>query len=327
VLVQVAETLNRRHRLAWEILASVVIPQLLLIVLAGLVVYLGVPRGLLPLRRLQAAVSNRSHLDLSPIDLRDVPAEVKPLAQEVNALFARLDKTLDFQNRFIADAAHQLKTPVAGLKAQIELASRETDPARMHHSLAQLHVGADRLSRLVRQLLSLARNEPGAADTVRLQAIDLNALAMDVAMAWVPDALRRGIDLGFEAAQDAVLIDGDTDRLRERINNLIDNAIRYSRQSGQVTVAVTKASDGQAQLSVSDDGPYIPVSERARIFERFHRLLGTQAEGSGLGLAIVREIATLHQARISLEEDRDGIGNTFSVHFPPPRQPAPGSIL
>ena len=320
VRVQVAETLNRRNRLAWEILASVVVPQLLLIVLAGIVVRVGVARGLLPLRRLQAAVSDRSHLDLSPIDVRDVPAEVKPLVQEVNALFVRLHKTLDFQNRFIADAAHQLKTPVSGLKAQIELALRESDPGRVQHSLAQLYVSADRLSRLVRQLLSLARNEPGAVEAVHLQAIDLHALAMEAAMDWVPEALKRGIDLGFEAAPGPVTIDGDPDRLRELINNLIDNAIRYSRPDGRVTVAVGQTAAGQALLSVSDDGPHIPVAERTRIFERFHRLLGTHTDGSGLGLAIVREIATLHQAGITLEEDRDGIGNTFNVQFPPARE-------
>ncbi|MEO7937999.1 MAG: sensor histidine kinase N-terminal domain-containing protein, partial [Burkholderiaceae bacterium] len=152
VLVQVAETLNRRQRLALEILASIVLPQLLLILLACAVVYGGVSRGLLPLKRLRAAVSSRSHVDLSPIDTHGVPGEVRPLVDEVNQLMLRVGRTLDVQNRFIADAAHQLKTPVSGLKAQIELALREDDPARVRHNLAQLHVGAERLSRLVRQL-------------------------------------------------------------------------------------------------------------------------------------------------------------------------------
>lgn len=316
VLVQVAETRHRRQRLALEILASIVVPQLLLIVLAGVVVYVGVSRGLLPLRRLRTAVSNRSHLDLSPIELDRVPGEVRPLVDDINALMLRLGRTLDVQNRFIADAAHQLKTPVSGLKAQIEMALREDDPARVRHALAQLHLGAERLSRLVRQLLTLARNEPGAIHTVDMQRIDLNALAIDVAMRWVPDALKRGIDLGFEPADDAVAIDGDPDRLRELINNLVDNAVRYSREHGRVTVAVGRTVDGQARLSISDDSPTIPVDERQRIFERFHRLLGSHVDGSGLGLAIVSEIAALHQARITLEDDTDGIGNTFSVVFP-----------
>jgi two-component system sensor histidine kinase TctE len=318
VLVHVGETLNKRSNLAWEILANVVVPQLLLIVMAAQVVYFGVSRGLLPLKRLQAAVSDRSHLDLSPVDTRNVPGEVMPLVVEVNDLMLRLGKTLNFQNRFIADAAHQLKTPVTGLKAQIELALREEDPAKVRHSLAQLYVSADRLSRLVRQLLSLARNEPGAVESVELQAIDLNELAVEVAMDWVPHALKREIDLGFEAWREPVIIDADADRLRELINNLIDNAVRYSQQGGRITVAVAESAGGEGRLSVSDDGPHIPVDERERIFERFHRLLGSHTDGSGLGLAIVSEIAALHGARITLEEDRDGIGNTFSVEFPAP---------
>jgi two-component system sensor histidine kinase TctE len=315
VHVQVAETLNKRSRLAWEMVANVVLPQLLLIVMAMAVVWFGVSRGLEPLQRLRRAVSDRSHLDLSPIDPHDVPGEVRPLVDEVNDLMARLGKTFDFQNRFVADAAHQLKTPVSGLKAQIELALRENDPERVRHSLAQLYISADRLSRLVRQLLSLARNEPGALDSVELQPLDLNAFALEVSMEWVPHAIKRSIDLGFEGVEQALVIDADRDRLRELINNLIDNAIRYSQPGGRVTVQATQTADGQCRLAISDDGPSIPVAERKRIFERFHRLLGTQEDGSGLGLAIVSEIATLHGARITLEEDVDGVGNTFSVFF------------
>ena len=137
-------------------------------------------------------------------------------------------------------------------------------------------------------------------------------------MRWVPEALKRDIDLGFEACPEPVLIHGEPDRLRELLNNLVDNAVRYSRQNGRVTVAVSVAANGDGVLSVSDDSQKIPVQERQRIFERFHRLLGSHADGSGLGLAIVSEIAALHRARITLEEDVDGIGNTFSVLFPQP---------
>jgi len=316
VQVQVAETLHKRQQLALEMLANVVLPQLLLIVAATAVVWFGVSRGLQPLQRLRRAVSDRSHLDLSPIPLEDVPGEVRPLVAEVNDLMARLARTFDFQNRFVADAAHQLKTPVSGLKAQIELALRETDPERVRHSLAQLFISADRLSRLVRQLLSLARNEPGALDTVQLQPLDLHAFALEVSMDWVPHAIRGNIDLGFEGADEPLMIDADRDRLRELINNLIDNAIRYSQEGGRVTVRTGRAAaGGKAELAISDDGPKIPVEERNRVFERFHRLLGAPAEGSGLGLAIVSEIATLHGASITLEEDTDGIGNTFTVFF------------
>ncbi|MEO8278331.1 MAG: sensor histidine kinase N-terminal domain-containing protein [Ideonella sp.] len=316
VLVQVAETMNKRNRLAWEILANVVLPQLLLIVMATAAVYVGISRGLLPLKQLQRAVSDRSHRDLTPVELEKVPGEVRPLVEEVNELMQRLGKTLDFQSRFIADAAHQLKTPVAGLKAQIELALREDDLPRIRHSLAQLYVGVDRLSRLVQQLLSLARNEPGATEAVRLQAVDLDAFALDISMEWVPVAIRKDVDLGFEGAGRPVLIDAEPGRLRELVNNLLDNAVRYSKEGGRVTVAVGSAEDGRGRLAISDDGPAIPIEERGRIFERFHRLLGAHTDGSGLGLAIVSEIATLHGASITLEEDVDGVGNTFSVFFP-----------
>ena len=316
VLVQLAETLHKRNRLALEMLASVVVPQLLLILMATAVVWFGVSRGLAPLQRLRDAVSNRSHLDLSPIDVQAVPGEVRPLVDEVNQLMGRLARTFDFQSRFVADAAHQLKTPVSGLKAQIELALGENDLARVRHSLAQLYISADRLSRLVRQLLSLARNEPGALNSIHLQPLDLNAYALELCMEWVPEALRRTIDLGFEESDRPLMIDADRDRLRELINNLIDNAIRYSQPGGRVTVQTAVAAAGQCRLLISDDGPSIPVEQRDRIFERFHRLLGTHEDGSGLGLAIVSEIATLHGARITLEEDSDGVGNTFSVFFP-----------
>lgn len=316
VLVQVAETLHKRNQLAWDILVNAIVPQLLLIVLATTLVYVGVSRGLRPLRRLAHAVSHRSHLDLSPIDTQGVPGEVRPLVEEVNELMLRLGRILDFQTRFVADAAHQLKTPVAGLKAQIEMALREEDPNRVRHSLAQLYVSADRLSRLMLQLLALARNEPAAARSVQLEVIDLKALAMSTSMEWVPLALKSDIDLGFEAPDDALMIEGDADRLREMVNNLVDNAIRYSQRGGRVTVSVARVDEGQGRLSVSDDSQRIPVEERTRIFERFHRLLGTPTDGSGLGLAIVSEIASLHKARIVLEDDGDGVGNRFSVLFP-----------
>lgn len=316
VQVQVAETLHKRSRFAWEMVADVMLPQLLLAVLAAVVVWFGVSRGLQPLQRLRSAVSDRSHLDLSPIDTHAVPGEVRPLVDEVNGLMARLARSFGFQNRFVADAAHQLKTPVSGLKAQIEIALRETDPERVRHSLAQVYLSADRLSRLVQQLLALARNEPAALSAVQLQPLDLNALALEVSMAWVPQALKRDIDLGFEGAERPLLVQGDRDRLRELLDNLLDNAILYSQPHGRVTVRTALGDGARCRLSVSDDGPHIPVHERERIFQRFHRLLGNQADGSGLGLAIVSEIAALHGARITLDDDSDGVGNTFSVHFP-----------
>lgn len=319
VLVQVAETLNKRRRLAWEFVGGVVVAQLLLIAIACTVVYWGVAVGLRPLHHITAALARRSQHDLSPLEVGHVPGEVRPLLEEVNALMLRLGSALHLQARFVADAAHQLKTPVAGLKAQIDLALDEQDLPRVRRSLAQMYVSAGRLSRLVQQLLVLARNDPSAA-AVRLQPVDLEAFSLEVCMDWVPRAMHRSIDLGFEGCGQPAWVDAEPDRLRDLLNNLLDNAVLYSRGGGRVTVRL-ELSQAETVLSVSDDGPTIPAEERARVFERFHRLLDGSTEGSGLGLAIVSEIAALHGARITVREDADGTGNTFAVHFRP-MQPA-----
>lgn len=312
-LVRVAETRVKRHALADEIMVGVILPQLLLIVIAGLVLWAGVARGLAPLSNLQRAVAARSHLDLSPVSVADVPGEVHPLLSAVNDLMARLDEILRYQERFIADAAHQLRTPVAGLKAHIELALREEDPVQARQSIAHLYTGVERMSRLVAQLLSLARNEPTTVKGLELAPLDLSKLAFEVTMQWVPEAYRKNIDLGFEGADPHAKIRGDATRLTELINNLLDNAIRYTPNDAHVTVRVAVHPP---RVSVSDDGPVIPIAERERVFERFHRLLGSHADGSGLGLAIVQEIAKLHDATITLADDADGLGNTFTVTFP-----------
>jgi two-component system sensor histidine kinase TctE len=319
-VVQVAETLAKRRALAREIFIDVILPQLLLILIAGLLVWGGVARGLSPLGHLRQAVAARSHLDLSPVAApADVPGEVHPLLQAINDLMARLDEVLTFQNRFIADAAHQLRTPVAGLKAHIEVALREDDPAQTRQALAHLYTAVERMSRLVSQLLSLARNEPSGVKKLELAQLDLSRLVFETTMEWVPEAYKKDIDLGFEGEEPHVTIKGDALRLTELVNNLLDNAIRYSRRGGKVTVRVL--SHPCPRVTISDDGPSIPVAERQRVFERFHRLLGSHTDGSGLGLAIVREIAALHHADVSLDDDTDGVGNTFTVSFPEP-QPA-----
>jgi len=314
-IIRVAETEGKRRELAHEILLSVIAPQLLLILLAGSIVWLGVRRGLSPLLRLQRAVAARSPHDRSQVAVPDVPGEVRPLLDAINGLLQRLDAALTLENRFVADAAHQLKTPVAALQAQIELALRCRDLAQMRAGVDTIRTGLDRLARLVSQLLSLARNEPDAAASVRLAPLDLNALALEAASRWVPEALKRSIDLGFEGTEAPLTIAGDSERLHELFDNLLDNAVRYSRDRGRITVQVH--AEPAPSVWVNDDGPSIPHAERARVFERFHRLLGTSRDGSGLGLAIAQEIARIHGARIGLAEDSDGIGNSFRVTFPP----------
>ena len=319
--VRVAETKHKRDELTREILLSVFIPQVLLILIAGGVVWIGVVRGLSPLEKVRQAVESRSHRERGPVAVAEVPGEVRPLIESLNGLLARLDNVLTLQSRFVADAAHQLKTPVAGLQAQAELTLRETDPERVRESVKRLYSGLERLARLVSQLLSLARNEPDAVSSVTLNPLDLNAVALEAASSWVPEAFRKNIDLGFEGCDAPVKIHGDSGKLRELLDNLLDNAIRYTPEGGRVTVRLT--NDPAPGIAVSDDGPAIPDEERVRVFHRFHRLLGSSRDGSGLGLAIALEIARLHEAAITLAEDSDGIGNTFTVTFPKEQGPPP----
>jgi two-component system sensor histidine kinase TctE len=314
VVVAVAETRLKREQLTRRLLLGVALPQVALILLAGLLVWFGVAHGLSPLERLRASMQARSHVDLSELDASGVPGEVQPLVAAMNDFMARLAGVLEFQRRFIADTAHQLRTPVAGLKAHIEVALRENSLAQTRAALAHLYTSAERLAHLVAQLLSLARNEPHSARTENFTLLDFDKLALETAAEWVAEAYKKNIDLGFEGAGREVWVRGDPARLKELINNLVDNAVRYTPRGGRVTVHVR--AEGRPRLVVSDDGPRIPVEERSRVFERFHRLLGTQTEGSGLGLAIVRDIASLHEAKIDLVEDSDGVGNSFIVTFP-----------
>jgi len=289
----------------------------LLILLAAVIVWYAVGRGLRSLSRLEASVAARSHLDLSPVQDPDAPAEAQPLVSAINALLQRLEGVLNAQNRFIADAAHQLRTPLAGLKAQIALASRQNSLEDVRHSLNQLEIGAEQLTHLVNQLLSLALNETGADRSLKLVPLDLNALAQSITGEWISVAVKKGIDLGFESAGVPVWVDGDALRLTELLKNLLDNALRYTPNNGTVTVRIRP----DLTLEVEDNGPGIPEEEKARVFERFHRLLGHQADGSGLGLAIVKEIAEIHGATVTVQDGINGHGSCFSVMFPPATEP------
>ncbi len=318
IRIQVAETLNKRKQLAKQILTGLILPQMLLIILAACVVWFAVGRGLRPLSRLEASVAERSHLDLSPVQAPDAPAEAQPLVNAINALLQRLQLVLNAQNRFIADAAHQLRTPLAGLKAQVALASRQQTLEDVRHSLNQLEIGAERLTHLVNQLLSVARNEPGADRSLELVTLDLNALAQATTGEWISAAVRRNIDLGFEGPGCEVMVNADALRLNELLKNLLDNALRYTPSGGTVTVRVTT----EPALEVEDNGPGIPREEQEKVFERFYRLLGNGADGSGLGLAIVKEIALTHGASVSVQPGKDNTGACFRVVFPQPQAPS-----
>ncbi len=318
VLIQVAETLNGRHDLTNEILLAVVGSQLVLIVLSALAVYLGVKRGLAPLKTLQQAIASRSRRDLSPVAEEGAPQEVRPLVQEINHLLSRLKEDIEAQRRFVANAAHQLRTPLAGLKTQTEFALRQTEPEDLREALKQIQSSTDKATHLVNQLLALARSEPGSMRSQEPEQVDLSTIAREATTDLVPQALKKEIDLGFEGAGPAV-VSGDPLALRELTSNLIDNAVRYTQPGGKVTVNVS--SNGSVELRVDDNGPGVPAEERERVFERFYRVLGSGVSGSGLGLAIVREIAQSHMADVSLADGPEGGGTSVTVKFPPPQLP------
>ncbi len=275
---------------------------------------MGLTRGIAPLRLLQERIHRRRPADLSPIPVQRVPEEVRPLVVAFNQMMGRLEENLQAQQRFIAQAAHQMRTPLTGLKTQTEIALSETDPAQMRNALLLIAESTDRASHMINQLLILARTEASHEKLHQVIPLDLNALARSVAEEWVVRALAKRIDLGFEDRGRALMIKGVPLLLRELLNNLIDNAIKYTPPGGHVTV---RASGGRlARIEVEDDGIGIAEEERESIFERFYRVLGTDAEGSGLGLPIAAEIAELHQAQIDLLTGRNGTGSLFRVSFP-----------
>jgi len=318
ILIQVAERSTLRDNFARQIMLRMMIPQGILVLLSTLAVWFGVGIGLRALTSMRREIENRSHIDLSPIDETGAPAEVRPLVHAMNDLLSRLSAALAAQQRFIADAAHQLRTPVAALKMQAKLATRQVRDGEAAVTLQQLQTAADHAARLVGQLLTLARAEPGSHRSVMRQPVALMSLARDVCGEWVPRALTRQIDLGFDDTSAAAEISADPFLIQEMLNNLIDNAIQYTPAGGRVTVRV-RLQDGQAMLEVEDDGPGIPVEEREKVFERFYRMPGGSPEGCGLGLAIVREIAQGHQAKLALQSGASGRGTCVTITFPAPQ--------
>jgi len=322
VLVQVAETLEKRALLANEIIKGVILPQFIILPVILALVWFALSRGLSPLAELQERIRARSSDDLSPIDSRQVPEEISPLVGSLNEMLGRLAQTIDMQKRFIADAAHQMKTPLAGMRMQSELALRQVDPDEIHRSLEQLAKSSESATRLVNQLLALARAENQPHAGLAFEELELGALARAVVQDWVQASFTHDIDLGYEPHDEPVIIAGNAMMLRELLSNLIDNALRYTPAGGSVTVRVRR--DGEhALLEVEDTGPGIAPAERAHVFERFYRILGSSATGSGLGLAIVREIAQQHGAEVDIfnnprSHSKKYPGSLFRLTLPPP---------
>lgn len=298
-LTVVAQSNEMRATLQQEILTGMLTPQLIVLPLAALLAGLGLTQGLEPLSLLQERIRARRTNDMSPISDDLAPAEIVPLVAAMNSLLARMAATNETQRRFVANAAHQLKTPLAGMRTQAELALRERSPEKMNASLEQLVKGSERATRLVNQLLALARAESADESTRPLsEIIDLNEMAEKATLDWVGTALQKEIDLGFEHAQAPMHVSGNGMMLAELLGNLIDNALLYTPSQGWATVRV--GGDAlSAYLEVEDSGPGIDVANQERIFDRFFRVLGNKVDGSGLGLSIVKEIAEQHGASVN----------------------------
>ncbi len=327
VLMQVAETKGKRSTLATEIIKGVMVPQFIILPLAVLLVWMALVRGIRPLNDLEQKIRARKPDDLSPIEESYIPQEVAPLVSSINDLLTRLKASLTTQKRFLADAAHQLKTPLAGLRMQAELAQRESNPQDIRSSLQQIAHASTRATHTVNQLLALARAET-TGRALPSARIDLARLVMGVVRDSVPRALEHGIDLGYEGPDEIpedCLMDGNPTLLQEMTRNLVDNAINYSGRRGVVTARVLlDRFSGVTILQVEDNGPGIPENERELVLQPFYRALGTNVDGSGLGLAIVHEIAQQHGATVLMDDahpEQPNRGLLASIRFAPTRRP------
>lgn len=313
VRISVAETLNKRHRMMAQILAAVIVPQCLLLVFAGVHIWTGISRGLRPLKALAAAIELRSAKDLDPIPDKDAPLEVHSLTHTINALLQKLGAAMMSQRRFVENAAHQMRTPLAGLIVQAERALQSDDIEAVKATVGQIKNAADRVAHLNNQLLTLACSESMAGGLSEFDSIDLKALVRQCCLEWAPKALERNVELGFDAEPLPLFVTADATLLRELVNNLLDNAIRYGHSGGQITVAVRAGP--RPVLTVEDNGPGIAVAEADKVCERFYRIPGSPGDGCGLGLAIVKEIAQLHHARVEIG-GAQGVGTKIAVVFP-----------
>jgi len=310
--VYVAETTNKRDRLVWEVILTGLVPAALVIATAVVLVWFGVSHGLSPLNKLRHDLLQRSPNDLRAVDIAQAPSEVRPAIVALNRLFQRIRETSDSQRRFLADAAHQLRTPLAGLQMQLELELRASQSESLRATLAKMRDAVLRTGRLTNRLLALARAEQTLPDARQFAVIDLAALAERVGAQWIAPAIHRNIDFGFDLA--AASVEGDETLLTELLDNLVDNALRYTPAGGAVTVRCGRDGAG-AFIGVEDSGVGIPDAERESVFERFYRGAGATGDGCGLGLAIVKEAAERHDATIAISVPPSGAGTFVCVRF------------
>jgi len=313
LVFQVAQPMRVRERFAAAAALRTIAPVLLLLPALGLLVWLTVGRGLRPLEAVAAEVEARTPSALSPVADRNLPREVRPLVEALNDLLRRLGSALEAQRRFVADAAHELRTPLTALNLQVQLAERAAAGEERTAALAAVKAGIARATRVVEQLLTLARQEPEAVARPAMET-DLADLARQVIAELMPLAESRAIDLGMGRAEPARVM-GDREGLRALLANLVDNAVRYTQERGRVDVS-TFTADGEAVIEVTDNGSGIPADERERVFDRFYRRAGSGGAGSGLGLSIVKAIAARHGGRVELAEAPGGRGLSARVTLP-----------
>jgi two-component system OmpR family sensor kinase len=311
--VRVAQPMHLRNAIAAKAALRTMTPFVLLVPLLLVLIWIFVARGLKPLEAIAAAVKARSASSLQPLEEQRVPQEIAPVVVSLNDLLARLRRALEHQRAFVADAAHALRTPLAALNLQIQLAERAQTPEERSAAFATVKDGITRTTHLVEQLLTLARTDPEAADRA-MEPVDLGELASEVVAAYSTIAEAHGIDLGLKRRDEGVAVTGERDALKTLLSNLVDNALRYTPRGGRVDAAALR-ENGDAVLEVTDTGPGIPAEERERVFDRFYRVGGNDVPGSGLGLAIVRSIADRHGARVTLSDAPDGAGLRVRAAF------------
>jgi two-component system OmpR family sensor kinase len=312
-VIQVAQDLNARKAMARTLALRAVLPTIVMAPLLMLIVWAAVSLSLRPVSRVRQQVALRQPDELDEISEEGLPDEVRPLVSELNLLFGRVRQTFDAQNRFVADAAHELRSPLAALRLQIQGLEDSIDPGARETSVARLRAGVERATRLIEQLLTMARQQAQAARNDPPTTVSLLDIVRQAMVDAAPLASARRIDLGMRQADDA-LVAGRPDALRILVGNLLDNAVKYTPEGGTVDVDVRRV-DGRVELVVDDSGPGIAEEERERVLDRFYRVPGGQTSGSGLGLAIAKSIADTHGAELTLGKSQRLGGLRVEVHF------------
>jgi two-component system sensor histidine kinase QseC len=315
ITIATAEPYVIRNELANRIARDDLYIMLLTYPLSGVIIWFIIGLGLSSIRKVADEIAYRESTYLEPVDLQSVPVEIKPLVNELNNLFYRLDQALEREKRFAADAAHELKTPLAALRTQTQVALRTTNEQERNNALQNLITGVDRCTHVVQQLLTLSRLLPEENTLEDIKKVNLPALAAEIIAQLIPAALEKNIEVALICRKDVVIIEGNAIAIGILIRNLVDNAIRYTPESGQVKIYITAARK-HVNLRVTDNGPGIPIELRSRVFERFYRVLGNQSTGSGLGMAIVQQIALLHKAKVVLTTPKNNKGIEVKVVFP-----------